>query len=440
MMNIRLFNAKILSMREDAAKENGLEPVLEGEIWIQADKIIYVGEGCTDPDFVCPVPEGIIWDEEIDCKGNLIMPGLKDAHTHSAMTFLRSFADDLPLQPWLFDHIFPMEAKLTEEDVYWATKLAILEYVSGGITAGFDMYKLKPQIAKASVDAGFRMVFCGDSNDYGGSIESTEEDYISLNSYDPLISYQFGFHAEYTTSLPLMKGLAGLVDKFKAPMYLHLSETAKEVQECVERYGVSPVVMMEQLGMFRYGGGGFHCVHVSEADMEILKNNGVYAVINSCSNAKLASGIAPADKMRKKGIRLAIGTDGASSNNALDMWREMYLTAVLQKIKEKDAEAMPASEVLKIATVGSAHAMCLTNCDTLAPGKSADLILIDLRTPNMQPENHLLNNLVYSASSRNVILTMINGKIVYRDGQYQIGDDPQTIYREVNKTIQRMKR
>ncbi len=431
-MNIRFYNARILIQEEHADAAQSGTSVIQGELWVQKDRISYIGPGGD------AAHEEPVWDEQINVNGNLLMPGLKNAHAHSVMTFLRSYADDLPLQSWLFDKIFPMEAKLSGEDAYWASKLAIMEYVSGGITAAFDMYKLKNDIARAAVESGFRMVFCGDMNDFGGTPEITEEEYVRFNSMDPLISYQLGFHAEYTTARPLMHGLAQIAHKYKAPVYLHLSETASEVAECFERYGVSPVVLMDQLGMFEYGGGGFHCVHVSEADMEILKRRGVWAVINSCSNAKLASGIAPVFKLWKQGVPLAIGTDGASSNNALDMWKEMYLTAVLAKLKEKDAEALPAEQVLKMATVGGAHAMCLKDCDVLAVGKKADLIMINLNMPNMQPQNHLIHNLVYSGAARNVSLTMINGRIVYRDGQYFIGDDPETIYREVNSTIKRM--
>ncbi len=208
----------------------------------------------------------------------------------------------------------------------------------------------------------------------------------------------------------------------------------------MERYGVTPTVLFDQLGLLEYGGGGFHCVHMTEQDLEICRDKKIWVVTNPASNVKLASGIAPIQKMLDKGIGLAIGTDGPASNNCLDMFREMFLVTALQKFQEEDAAAMDAMEVLRMATVGGAHAMCLPECDTLAAGKYADLIMIDLQQPNMQPLNHIAKNLVYSGSKQNVKLTMVNGKILYENGQFQIGVDPAEVYQRVNASIDRMRR
>lgn len=417
---IRFFNGRLLSFK------NGFE-ITDDEVWTNGSEIAFVGKNHDKKA-----------DREIDLNGNLLMPAFKNAHTHSAMTFARSLADDLPLQPWLYDMIFPMEAKLNESDIYTLSRLAFLEYLSSGISACFDMYYYPEAMAKASVDAGFRTVMCGAVNNFKESVSLLDEYYQKYNSYNELISYRLGFHAEYTTSKELMNGIALLAEKHEAPVFTHSSETKSEVEGCLERYGKTPTELFEELGLFNYGGGGFHSVWMSENDLEIYKKHGIWAVINAGSNSKLASGIAPLEKMQKAGINTAIGTDGPSSNNALDMFREMYLAAVTQKLKTSDAAACDAAELLKSATVGGAHCMGLYNCDIIDTGKKADLTVIDLHRPNMQPINNIIKNIVYSGSKENVKLTMINGKILYENGEF-IGTDIEKIYYEAQKITDRLK-
>lgn len=418
---IRFYNGRLLSFK------NGFE-ITDDEVWTNGSEITFVGKNHDKKA-----------DREIDLNGNLLMPAFKNAHTHSAMTFARSLADDLPLQPWLYDMIFPMEAKLNESDIYTLSRLAFLEYLSSGISAYFDMYYFPEAMAKASVDAGFRTVMCGAVNNFKESVSLLDEYYQKYNSYDELISYRLGFHAEYTTSKELMSGIALLAEKHEAPVFTHSSETKSEVEGCLERYGKTPTELFEELGLFNYGGGGFHSVWMSENDLEIYKKHGIWAVINAGSNSKLASGIAPLEKMQKAGINTAIGTDGPSSNNALDMFREMYLAAVTQKLKTSDAAACDAAELLKSATVGGAHCMGLYNCDIIDTGKKADITVIDLHRPNMQPINNIIKNIVYSGSKENVKLTMINGKILYENGEF-IGTDIEKIYYEAQKITDRLKR
>ncbi len=410
----KITNAKILTLDNDFS-------VIDGEIHIDGENISYIGS-----------PKDGEFDEVIDAKGNLIMPSFKDAHTHSAMTFLRSYADDMPLMDWLYNQVFPMEAKLTGEDVYVFTKLAILEYLSSGITACFDMYKEMDFFAKAVIDSGFKSVICSSLNDFGGSVEEIEEEYLRFSSLSPLISYKLGIHAEYTTKLDTIKGIVNLCHKYKEGFWTHNSETKSEVEGCLERYKKTPTELFESLGAFEYGGGGFHCVHMSDNDLKIFKRRGLWAVTNPGSNTKLASGIADVTKMLDMGINLAVGTDGAASNNALDMFREMYLVTGLQKLKYSDAAVCPAEEVLKMATVGGARAMGLYDSDVLAVGKKADLIMIDIHKPNMQPQNNIVKNIVYSGSKQNVKLTMINGKVLYRDGEYFLDESEEDIYKRAN--------
>ena len=423
-MNIRFYNARIVTMKPDCSPE-------EGELHVKGNQIAYIGEKKQDDD--------TIWDREIDCEQNLLMPGFKNAHTHSAMTFLRSYADDLPLQEWLFDRVFPMEAKLTKEDRIELAKLGILEYLTSGITANFDMYLDNMCHAIASKQMGFRTVLCGSMNDFGGTVEETKEEYYKINEVSPLVSYKLGFHAEYTTKRELMEGLSKLAQDMKEPVYLHLAETKKEVEECIGRYGVSPVQFLDSIGMFEYGGGGFHGVWMDDRDMQICRDKHVSIVSNPSSNVKLASGVADLCKMLSYQINVALGTDGPASNNALDMFREMYLAATLQKVIKKDAAAMDAIDVLRMATVGGAVAMGLQQCDTLEEGKLADVIMIDMHRPNMQPENNILKNIVYSGSKENVKMTMIDGKILYENGTFHLPEDAEEIYQKANRIINRMR-
>lgn len=396
------------------------------DVYVDGGKIVKIGES------------DIKADRIYDLNGNLLMPSFKNAHTHSAMTFGRSFADDLPLSSWLNDKIFPLEAKLNGDDIYKLSKLAFLEYLTSGITACFDMYYFPENMAKASVDFGFRTVMCGAVNNFKESVEKLEEYYNKYNNYHELVSYKLGFHAEYTTSKEIMQGISQLSEKYSAPVFMHSSETKSEVDGCIERYGKSPTALFEELGLFNYGGGAYHSVWVDDSDLEIYKKRGVWAVINAGSNCKLASGIAPVSKMMDLGINLAVGTDGPASNNALDMFREMYLIAATQKINDCDAASTDANEILKAATIGSAHCMGLDECDVIDEGKTADLIVIDMHRPNMQPINNITKNIVYSGSKENVKMTMINGKILYENGEF-INTDIERIYSEAQAVIDRIK-
>ena len=430
-MNYRFYNARILTMQTT--------DILEGELWVQGDRILYVGEG-GDAAAICQKLsiESILWDREIDCQGNLLMPGFKNAHTHSAMTFLRSYADDLPLQDWLTKQVFPMEAKLDGEMIYHLTKLAVLEYLTSGITAVFDLYLTPETTAQACVEMGMRCVqVSGVSGQEGfeASLAKMEERYHTLNQMDPLHSYFIGFHAEYTCSKALLEQVSTMAHKYQAPVFTHLSETKAEVEGCKERYGMSPVKLLNSLGIFDYGGGGYHCVWLDEEDMEIFQKRDLSVVTNPASNAKLASGIAPISEYLKRGINVAIGTDGPASNNCLDMFREMFLVTGLAKLREQDAAAVDALEVLKMATVNGSRAMNLPDTDVLAEGKQADIIMIDLHQPNMQPLNNIPKNLVYSGSKQNVKMTMIRGKILYENGAFTKAYDVEEIYRKANEII-----
>lgn len=431
-MRIRLYNARILSMEEE-------KKVFHGEVWVQEEKISAILDYGKESREVCDRKAGSgVWDQELDCEENLLMPGFKNAHTHSPMTFLRSFADDLPLQKWLQDIIFPMEAKLNDDYISQFGKLAVLEYLSGGITGIFDMYLRPDVMAGVCMDMGMRCTLVSGLNDFTSSLEQQEEEFLRLNQVSPLIRYHLGCHAEYTTSLEKLKGLSELAAKYSAPVFLHLCETQKEVRDCQVRYGKTPAEFLDSLGLFEYGGGGYHCLFLNEKERDIFVRKKLYAVTCPASNLKLASGIAPITEYDRLGIPVAIGTDGPASNNCLDMFREMFLVCGLAKYQQEDASVMSPEKVLRMATVNGAYAMGRKDADVLAAGKMADLIMIDLHQPSMQPIHNIQKNLVYSGSRALVKMTMIAGRILYHNGKYYTGETPDEIYDQCESSMKKL--
>lgn len=422
-MKIRFINARILSMKEN-------ESIYFGELHVCDNRITYVGK---------PIDTDENFDRVIDCKGNLLMPGFKNAHTHSAMTFLRSYADDLSLHDWLYDQVFPAEEKLTPNDIYELAKLAILEYLTSGITANFDMYMQPAMIAKATIDTGFRTVILGCVNNFTESVQIMRDNFVNLNKLSSRVTYRLGFHAEYTTDYSILEELSRLANELKEPVYTHSSETISEVDGCKERHGKTPTKLFDDLGLFNYGGGCYHCVVVNDEDLAIMEKRKVSIITCPGSNTKLASGIAPIEKMTKYNINLAIGTDGPASNNCLDMFREMFLVTGLQKILSSDASAMDSLKVLHMATVGGAKAMKLDDADVLDVNKLADIIMIDLHLPNMQPINNIAKNIVYSGSKQNVIMTMVDGRILYENGKFYINEDVEELYKRCQEITNRIK-
>ena len=412
-MKILFKNARILTMADSN--------IFDGHLVVTDNRISYVGK---------QLPSGM-FDQVIDCEGNLLMPGFKNAHTHSAMTFLRSKADDSSLQDWLFNEIFPREANLHEGCIKELTKVAILEYLSSGVTAVLDQYFYPQEFADTCNEFGFRSVSLAMYDPKARPVEEILRLIRDNNKPSSLATFVIGLHSEYTPTDEMFETTIKLLETTKSPYYVHLSETQKEVDECYERRKMSPMEFFDSLHMFDNGGAIFHGVYLSDNDIEIIKKHDITVVSNPSSNMKLASGIADVTKLLNEGVRVALGTDGPASNNALDMFREMYLATGLQKLKHNNPVSIPAYEVLKMATINGAYAMGLKDADTLDVGKLADLIMIDLYRPSMQPINNIINNLVYSGEKDCVKLTMINGKILYRDGKFYVGEDIKDIYKKV---------
>ena len=401
-------------------------PLFTGELHTQDENVAYAGsaEGA---------PQGP-FDREIDCGGDLLLPGFKNAHTHSAGLFLRSFADDLPLKEWLYERMLPNEAHLTPDAAYALTRLAILEYLTSGVTCMADMYYYRPAVAQACADSGFRALVMDGVNDFGGSPERTLQERAEVAACGPLVRHAVSVHAEYTTSLPLLTRMAALLGELAEPCYIHMNETREEVDGCVMRHGVRPFELMDGVGLFDHGGVAYHCVHVSDNELAVMQRRGVIAVTCPASNCKLGSGVAPVQTLLARGIPVGIGTDSAASNNALDMFREMYLVTALQKLQH-GADAMDALSVLRMACCVGAAACGFPECGCLAAGRPADIVRIDLAQPNMHPLHNIPKNVVFAGSKQNVRMTMVAGRILYEDGRFHIGDDPARIYAQADAFV-----
>lgn len=423
-MKILFKNARILTMKD--------ENIINGDLVVKDNLIAYIGK---DSSSYAP------FDRVIDCQGNLLMPGFKNAHAHSAMVFLRGKADDVSLQDWLFNVVFPREDHLIGKDIYYLNKVAYLEYISSGITACFDHYYYPLEGAKAAEEMGMRTLLLATFDQKYTRGEALYKNYHYFNDQkDGLVRYIIGFHAEYTTDDSLLKGTQETLDLLKCPFFTHIAETKKEVEECLTRHHKTPTQYMYDEGLFKYGGGGFHCVYLTKEEVKIFKENNLSIISCPASNLKLASGIAPLTYFYEQGINIALGTDGPASNNSLNMFKEMYLAATLQKVMNNDPRSIPAFEILKMATVNGAKVMGLDKADVLDVNKYADLIMIDLSKPNMQPINNIITNLVYAGSKDNVKLTMINGRILYEDGKFFLNESVEQIYQKAEETTSRLEK
>lgn len=424
-MVLRLYNAKILA--------SPFESPFDGEIFIENGRILRM------------MPAGSVFsvypDREIDCEGNLLTSGFCNAHTHSAMCLFRGAADDLPLERWLYDRIFPMEDKLTPEDIYWGTMLQLCEFVRSGITCFADMYFCLDSVYEAAKNAGLCVALCGGENSFSENdvLKQIEIFYNKYSTISDRVRFFPGLHAEYTCEETLIERVADFAAECGAKTYIHLSETLKEVGDCTVRHGgLTPPQYLYKLGFFENGGLAAHCVYADKDDIALLRQCGVTPVINSGSNLKLASGIAPVASMLAAGMRPALGTDGTASNNAASMFREMYLYSCLQKESLKDASAVRAEEAFAAATE-SGYAALGFDGGVLREGGFADIALIDVSAPNMQPPADLCKSLVYSADTGNVLLTIANGKIVYDRGRFDVGEPYDRILSECGKRAKKLR-
>lgn len=426
MSSTRFYNGCFLSF------ENGNFNITYGDVVVEKNKIVAAGGKAAK----C--------ENNINLNGNLLMGGFVNCHTHSPMTLLRGFGDDKPLLKWLHEDIFPREALLTNEDIYWGTRLAVLEYLSCGTTSCCDMYFGEQSLAQAMIDSGFRCVSVDGCLDIFGQdtekiVAETEKKFAEFNKLNPLYSYRLGMHGEYTATKKLLQKLAEVAKRLNQPISMHLSESIEEVEECKKKNNTSPVEELDNYEILR-GGIAAHCVHLSDNDIKILADKSMSVAINSCSNAKLASGIAPVKKMMEAKINICLGTDGAASNNSLDMWQEMKTTVLMQRLLCKDASVLGAKEALTFATVNGAKALNIKDLSgDVRCGALADLVVVDLSLPHNRPVNDLVGNLVFCGSKSNVILTMVDGKVRYEKGKFFVGEDVKKIYEECSRIAAKLK-
>lgn len=377
-------------------------------------------------------------DKVIDCTNKLAIPGLVNTHTHAAMTLFRSYADDMQLMDWLQTKIWPAEANLTADDVYWGTQLAIAEMIKSGTTTFADMYFFMPEVAKAVEDTGIRAVLsrgmAGVAPTALQALQESEEFYQQFNhSAEGRITVMLGPHAPYTCPPDYLDKVVSLAQKLGSEIHIHLSETIGEVEECKAKYGKSPIALMDELGVLDCGVLAAHCVHVSEADISIMKNKNVRVAHNPGSNMKLASGVAPVSEMLKAGLCVGLGTDGAASNNNLDMLEEIRLAALLHKVSNNDPLAIPAKTAVALATEHGAKAVGLGNIvGQLVEGFKADITLFDMNKLHWYPRHDRLSLLTYSAAASDVDTVIINGKIVLENKQLTTIDEERLI-EEVNR-------
>ena len=438
-MPIKFINAKIFTLNDNDA--SGHYKILDKHnLIVDNNKIVFIGDDSSLQEYEKANHQDK-YNRVVDCNENLLMPTFKNAHTHSAMTFLRSYADDLQLLKWL-DTVQPLERQLTDEDAYYFTTLALMEYLSSGTSYCADMFYHYDAMSDAIIDLGFRAsLVCSVSSN--NNIEDLENEYLRYSHYpkdkDNLIDYKMGLHAEYTNNIDHIKKASDIIHKYKEPFYTHLAETKSEVDSCIERYNMTPAKLFETYGLFDFGGGGYHSVYLSDDDIDIYKRHNVYVITNPCSNLKLASGIAPIKKYIDNGLNICIGTDGPASNNALDMFREMYLVSCLSKAVTGLPDAISVDIIFDMAIKNPAIMYGKENTSCLKVGNLADIQMIDLHKPNMQPENSILSNIIYSADKTNVKMTMVNGKILYEDGEFHIHMKEQEVYDKCNSLLKSLK-
>lgn len=423
-------------------------------ILIKDAKMVFTGETKSiliKNDTIAEIADNIPEDgvnKVINADGKILSPGFVNTHTHLSMSLFRGFADDYDLDTWLNDYIWPMEANLNEEYSYIGALLAAVELIKSGTTTFSDMYFYMEDVARAIDEAGIRGVLSYGMIDLAGPEKREEEFRENISLYencngmaDGRIKVYFGPHSPYTTSKELLERVRKEADKYNTGIHIHVGETKKEVDDLVEATGMRPFEYLESLGLLGPDVVAAHAVWLSDNEIEIIKKHNVKISHNPCSNMKLSSGIAPVAKLLENGVCVSLGTDGASSNNNLDLIEEMKFASLLQKVDTLNPLVLPASEVLKMATINGARTLGLEEeIGSIEVGKKADLILIETNASNMTPDSSdLCSNIVYSANGSNVDTTICNGKILMENKKLTTLDE-QEIYKKARIAIKELKK
>lgn len=398
---------------------------------------MYVGVEKGKIDYIGPKKPPHDYGEEYDGKGKLLMPGFFNTHAHSPMALLRGYAENMKLQDWLFKRVFPFEAKLTGNSVYWGTLLCMAESLRFGIVSTSDMYYFMTDMGKAILDSGCkanisRSIVSIDGSEDFDHYPSVEEMKVAAKVFNGAgngkIKVDASLHAEYTSNQTIASKLADLTKELGLNMQVHVAETKLEVEECKERHeGRTPVQYLADCGIFDPITTAAHCVWLEDGDYEILRNKQVTVATNPSSNMKLASGICDVARLMKEGVKVAIGTDSVSSNNNLDFLQEIRTMMLSSKVKADDPTVITPKEALYAATKAGAEAQGRFDTGLLKQGYKADLIVMRTDVPNMHPVHNMLNNIVFSATGADIVMTMVDGDVLYRDGEYKTIDICQAI-------------
>ena len=423
----------ILALLPEGNAGGARDVLRETDIYIEGTRITAMGKK----------PEGFLEEKVIDGKDRLAIPGLVNCHTHSYMSFMRNVADDLSFMDWLFGSIDPIEQQMTDEDTYWGACLAIIEMMKSGTTCFNDMQMNIHQTTRAVKESGMRAVISrgliGSGNDEAGQMrlrQAYEERDAAADC--ERLSFMLAPHAPYTCDEGFMRIVSEEAKKNHMGIHVHLSESESEIAQIKEKYGCSPIEMADRNGLFDVPAIAAHCVQITESDMEILKEKNVSVVTNPASNMKLGNGFAPVPEMLEKGINVCIGTDGAASNNSLNLFHEMSLLALIHKGVKRTPQCISAKENIRIATINGAKALGLEKeIGSLEVGKKADIAILNLNSPSLTPRNNLIAGLSYSANGSEVETVIIDGKITMENRKILTMDED-LVYKKINEIIVRL--
>ncbi len=404
--------------------------IRETDVYVEGDRIAALGAA----------PEGFTADTVVEGKDRLLLPGLVNAHTHTYMTMFRGCADDLPFAEWLNGHIDPLEAQMTAEDCYWSTLLGNMEMILNGTTASIDMFIYTETASRAAEECGFRTVLTrGLTGPEGGERRLREffTEYEAWKGRCSRVTFALGPHAPYSCSEDYLRQVAELAREHELGLHIHISESKFEQNLIRQQYRCTPAELLDKCGVLGPKTLAAHGVYLDDGDIALLAERGVSVATNPVSNLKLGNGIAPVPKLLAAGVNVALGTDGAASNNALNLFRELSFVALLHKGVTGDTTAVPAAEALKMATVSGAKALGLTGCGEIKVGAAADLTVLDIDKPWLRPRCDLLSSLVYCARGDEVTDVMVDGRFLLRKGELQTIDRERVLF-EVDRTCRRL--
>ena len=402
---------------------------------------VYISDGMISS--ISEAPAGFAADKTIYGAGKMLIPGLVNAHTHAGMTAFRNCADDLLFNDWLFGKIFPLEDKLQGNDVYWAVMLAVMEMLRSGTTAFIDMYYFTDCYVRAVGESGIRCAYSrgmtGNVGDAAAAESKLREILEEIDKWDGRgnLTFMLGPHAPYTCDEGIQREVAAEAKRRGLPIHTHLAESLTEIETIREQYGCTPIELADRAGLLTDTTVAAHCVHISDSDIKILAQRGVHVATNPVSNLKLANGVAPVPKMLKAGVKVALGTDSAASNNSLNMFRDLSMLTLIHKGMNHDAQAVTAREGFEISTKNGARALGYGNLGEIKPGNIADLVILDTDRPNMQPINDPVAALAYSASGAEVETVIVGGCVLMEKGGFLTIDEKQ-VYYEAEKVCERI--